>query len=210
MRGLDRLAWRSLRARPLRTLLTMGGVALGVAVLFAGLATNAGIDAAVDRAVSTMVGRADLRVATFGEAGLSGATVDAISRTPGVAVTAPALERRTYLGLELFAPGDALPPPVTVVGIDPAAESALHDLTLSAGSGLARPDEASALVTATLALEDSMSVGAQLTIQGPEAPMTFRIVGILAADGPWGGASGRAVVVPIAMAQRAFGAVGIT
>ena len=71
MRGLNRLAWRGLRARPLRTGLTMAGVALGVAVLFAGLATNAGIDAAVDRAVATMVGSADLRVASFGEGGLS-------------------------------------------------------------------------------------------------------------------------------------------
>ncbi|MBA2299605.1 MAG: hypothetical protein H0W22_02410, partial [Chloroflexi bacterium] len=61
MRGLNRLAWRGLRARPLRTGLTAAGVALGVAVLFAGLATNAGIEAAVDRAVATLVGRADLR-----------------------------------------------------------------------------------------------------------------------------------------------------
>ena len=38
--SLTRLAWRSLRARPLRTLLSALGVALGVAVLFAGLATN--------------------------------------------------------------------------------------------------------------------------------------------------------------------------
>ena len=60
MGGLNGLAWRGLRARPLRTGLTVAGVALGVAVLFAGLATNAGIEAAVDRAVSTLVGQADL------------------------------------------------------------------------------------------------------------------------------------------------------
>ena len=63
MRGLHGLAWRGLRARPMRTTLTTIGVALGVAVLYAGLATNAGIGAAVDRAVGTLVGRADLRVA---------------------------------------------------------------------------------------------------------------------------------------------------
>ena len=71
MRGLHGLAWRGLRARPLRTSLTTIGVALGVAVLYAGLATNAGIGAAVDRAVGTMVGRADLRIAAFGETGLT-------------------------------------------------------------------------------------------------------------------------------------------
>ena len=48
MGGLSAYAWRSLAARPLRTLLTIVGIALGVAVLFAALATNAAIDG-VDR-----------------------------------------------------------------------------------------------------------------------------------------------------------------
>jgi len=60
---LTGLAWRSLRARPLRSLLSGLGVALGVAVLLAGLATNAGIEASVDDTVRDLVGRADLRVA---------------------------------------------------------------------------------------------------------------------------------------------------
>ena len=48
--------------------------------------------------VRDLVGRADLRVAAFGETGLSAETVATIAGTPGVAVAAPALERRTYLG----------------------------------------------------------------------------------------------------------------
>ena len=121
--SLDGLALRSLRARPLRTALSILGVALGVAVLFAGLATNAGIEASIDGTVRELVGRADLRVAAFGEFGLSGATVTTIAGTPGVAVAAPALERRTYLIPDLAA-GTALPPPVTVLGIDPAVDGA--------------------------------------------------------------------------------------
>jgi putative ABC transport system permease protein len=213
MTGLHALAWRSLRARPLRTTLTTIGVALGVAVLYAGLATNAGIDAAVDRAVTTMVGKADLRVASFGEGGLSSATVDTIEALPGVAVAAPTVEQRTYLGLDLFAPGDALPAPVTVVGIVPAAEAALHDLAIGAGTAL--PETASvvapsALVSATLAREDGLRLGDTLEIQGPAAPTTVEVVGILAGDGPWSGATGRAVVVPLAVAQAAFDTVGVT
>ncbi len=210
MRGLNALAWRGLQARPLRSLLTMSGVALGVAVLFAGLATNAGIDASVDRTVAGLVGRADLRVATFGETGLSASTLEAIAATPGVAVVAPTFERRTYLGLDQIGPGDALPAPVTVVGIDPVAEPRLHDLTLRGGAPLVRPDEPSALVSATLAREDGLAVGTELTIQGPEAPMTVRVIGLLAGDGPWAGPSGRAVVVPLGVAQAAFADPGIS
>lgn len=210
MHGLSALAWRGLRARPLRSLLTMSGVALGVAVLFAGLATNAGIDASVDRTVDGLVGRADLRVATFGETGLSGSTLEVIAATPGVAVAAPTFERRTYLGLDQIGPGDSLPAPVTVVGIDPVAEPRLHDLTLLDGSPLVRPDDRSALVSATLAREDGIAVGSDLTIQGPEAPVTVRVIGLLAGDGPWAGPSGRAVVVPLPVAQAAFAESGLS
>src|SRR5262245_59957493 len=138
--SLTALAFRSLRARPLRVPLSILGVALGVAVLFAGLATNAGVEASVQSTVRDLVGRADLRVAAFGETGLSPDTVADVTETPGVAVAAPALERRTYLG-DGLAPGGDLPAPVTVFGIDPTVDGRLHDLALVSGSQLAYPDE---------------------------------------------------------------------
>jgi putative ABC transport system permease protein len=210
VRGLNGLAWRGLRARPLRTGLTAAGVALGVAVLFAGLATNAGIDAAVDRAVTTLVGRADLRVAAFGETGLSDETLDTIAATPGVAVVAPTFERRTYLGAELFAPGDPLPPPVTIAGIDPVAEARLHDLTLSDGPGLVTPGPYDALVSATLAREDGITVGSTIGVSTFDAPVYLRVAGIMTGDGPWAGAGGRAVVLRLDTAQQIFEADGLT
>ena len=71
MRGLVPYAWRSLAARPARSLLTAFGIAIGVAVLVAALAVDAGLDASVQRTVDATVGRADLRVGAFTEAGLS-------------------------------------------------------------------------------------------------------------------------------------------
>jgi hypothetical protein len=58
--GLDRLAWRTIAARPLRSFLTILGIALGVAVLSASLTLGAALDQAVARTVRDMVGRADL------------------------------------------------------------------------------------------------------------------------------------------------------
>ena len=209
MGGLNGLAWRGLRARPMRTGLTIAGVTLGVAVLFAGLATNAGIEAAVDRSVSTLVGRADLRVAAFRESGLSEATLATIVATPGVTVAAPAFERRTYLSAESFGPGDPLPPPVTIAGIEPAAEAALHDLSLSGGTALTgAADEA--LVNATLARQDGLAVGDTIELQTIDAPLHLRIVGILAGDGPWAGGGGRAVVAPLGTVQAIFDTEGLT
>ena len=209
MRGLHGLAWRGLRARPLRTTLTTVGVALGVAVLYAGLATNAGIGAAVDRAVGTLVGSAELRVAAFGEAGLSDESLALIGDAPGVVVAAPSFERRTYIGGGQFGPGP-LPAPVTLVGIDPGREPLIHDLSLVAGASLAPGNDTNALVSATLAREDGLAIGSRLGLQGIDEPVYLRVTGILAADGPWGGPTGRVVVTDLPVARAVFGAEGIT
>ncbi|MEO8438388.1 MAG: ABC transporter permease, partial [Chloroflexota bacterium] len=207
--SLTNLAFRSLRARPLRAVLSALGVALGVAVLFAGLATSAGVEASVKSTVRDMVGRADLRVAAFGENGLTGGTVGIISATPGVAVAAPALERRIYLGPDL-APGAPLPPAVTILGVDPAAEAQLHDLVLVAGSQLSDPDEPSALITEHLAAQDGLAVGSQLTMQAAGDRVSYRVIGIIAGDGPLTGAFGRTVIVPLHTAQAVFAETGVT
>ncbi len=207
--SLTALAFRSLRARPLRAVLSVLGVALGVAVLFAGLATNAGVEASVQSTVRDLVGRADLRVAAFGETGLSPATVADVAGTPGVAVAAPALEQRTYLGADLEQ-GDALAPPVTVLGIDPTVDGRLHDLALVAGSALADPAGPSALITERLAAQDRLAIGSPVDLEGAGTPMRVRVVGIIRGDGPLTGAFGRTVVIPLRTAQTVFGVTGVT
>ena len=207
--SLTRLAWRNLRSRKLRTLLSALGVALGVAVLMAGLATNAGIEASVDRTVGDLVGRAQLRVAAFGDTGLGTDTLRTIQGTPGVAVTAPALQRRIYLGPDVEAPA-TLSPPVTVVGIDPVTEPQLHDLHLLSGSMLREPTEPSALITQQLATEDGLALGSALTMQGAGDRVTYRVIGILAGDAPVNGGFGRIVVVPLQTAQAVFGETAST
>ena len=207
--SLTALAFRSLRARPLRVALSTLGVALGVAVLFAGMATNAGVEASVQSTVLDLVGRAELRVAAFGETGLSPETVATIAATPGVAVAAPALEQRTYLG-DSLASGGELPPPVTVLGIDPTVDGRVHDLVLVSGSALAYPDEPSALITERLAAQDGLGVGSPIVLQGTGDTTTYRVVGIIRGDGPLTGAFGRTVVVPLRTAQAVFGETGVT
>jgi len=205
--GLAALAWRGLAARRLRTLLTVLGIALGVAVLLASLATNAGIDRSIDRPVAQLVGRADLRVAAFQERGLSVATIDAIRATEGVEVAVPALERRIYLRRDADVVGP-LPPPVTVLGIDPQLDALVHDVVIVAGSPLLRADEASAVISERLALADGLSLGSELTVDGAGASERFRVVGIAAGDGPLVGSSGRTVILPIAATARLFAVEG--
>jgi putative ABC transport system permease protein len=208
VRGLVRYAWRGLAARPARSLLTILGIAIGVGVLVAALGVSAGLDASIDRTVASMVGRADVRVAAFAETGLSGATLAQVDAVPGVALAAPAIERRTFLGSEAGRPVST--DPVTVLGIDPSLEPRVRDLTLVRGVALAANDGPSALVTERLAASDAVGVGDELVILGAGAPLHVTVVGVLAGDGPEVGSSGRTVVLPIRTAQALAVADGET
>jgi putative ABC transport system permease protein len=209
VRAANSLARRSLLARPVRTILTVIGIALGTGVLVAGLILNAALDAAADRSVADILGRADVRVAAFEEQGLSPETVAAAATSPGVAVAAPILERRTYP-----LPGAAvatLPAPVTVVGIDPAADSAVRDRALTAGALLGSGEDG-ALVSAELARQDGLGVGSTLTLLGDPAvaPTAFRVVGVLAPSPGNPDPGGRTVVVALEAAQRLFATDRVT
>lgn len=204
--AIDRLAWRTLAARPLRSLLTVVGVALGVGVLAASLTLGAALDAAIDRTVSTMVGRADLRVSAFLEPGLSPEAIGTIVETPGVLEAAAVIERRTFLA---SVPGSPAPDAVTVLGVDPLTYPSLHDLPIAAGSGLTDPDEPVALITESLAESDGYGLGSRLSVLGPGGPLGVRVVGIVPGAGPLPQV-GRTVILPIDTARAALAISGAT
>ena len=161
--GIDRLAWRAVMARPMRSLLTIVGIALGVGVLSASLTLSAALDASVERTVHDLVGRADLRVSAFLDSGLSDDAVRTIASTDGVATVAPVVEKKTFLGGR---PAGGTADAVTVLGIDPPSYGAIHELPLVAGQPLSSPDEPVALVSERLAGDDGYSVGSELTVLG--------------------------------------------
>jgi putative ABC transport system permease protein len=209
--GLSSYAWRSLAARPLRTLLTVVGIGLGVAVLFASLTTNAGIEATIGRTVGDLVGRANLRVEGFTERGLSPASVAAIGETEGVDVAAPILERKTYLAPDpLTPPAATLPPPVTVLGIDPLTYSVLHDHDLSAGVNLADEATVGALISERMARETGLRVGDTIALQGVGEPRPEPIIGIVTGDGPLPTTDGRTVLVGLTEARSTFAVDGVS
>lgn len=213
MRRFSSLAWRNLLARKLRSALTIVGVALGVAVLFASLTASATMDAAVDRAAADEMGRASLRLQALEERGLSPATVAVVKAVPGVALAAPALEQKTYLAVgQNQTPNGPLPPPVTVLGVDPVLEPQVHDRPLSGGRPLRADDVQSAVVTQTLATAERVGVGDTLAVNGAASsgPQIFTIVGIMSGDGSLPDAAGRLIIVPLAAAQSLFDLPGIT
>ena len=209
-RGLTGLAWRSLWARRARTLLTLAGIALGVGVLFAALATNDGIDRSVDRTVRDLVGRADLRISAFAEARPRRTRPSATIRgTAGRRVAAPRIERRTFLapsGVAARRSGRRSPS-------WPSTRRRTRRSTTSPGRPrCAGPGTPTALVSERLATADGLAVGSTITLQGlgDPAASTVTIAGILPGGGPLFDATGRTVVITLDEARVVFGPIGIS
>ena len=135
MRGFVPYAWRGLVARPARSVLTDLRRSRSALPCWSRPSPRApGWTHRSSGPSRPWSGRADLRVAAFAETGLSDATLQALDAVPGVALTAPAIERRAFIG---SAPGRPIvTEPVTVLGIDPTREPRVRDLVVVRGEPL--------------------------------------------------------------------------
>ena len=173
---LAALAWRGLAARRLRTVLTVFGVALGVAMVAGTLLANQATTDAVRQAAAELFGKAELRVRAFDPAGFTPRTVGTIlSRIPGVLDAAPVAERRIVLSR----PPD-LVYNVLVLGVDPAREAAVRTYPLESGTQLSEDRPSDVLVNAAWAQLNGLGLGDRLELTGslPGTP-NVRIAGLM-------------------------------
>jgi putative ABC transport system permease protein len=190
---LSSFAWRSLTARPGRTILTVLGVAFGVALITGTLLASDAATRAVTRAAADLYGGADLRVRAFDADGFSDDSVTGIQALPGVAIAAPVSERRLTISTQ---PGpDEEVFTLLAIGVDPASETALERPVLAAGTPVDDAAPNGVLVSAAWAADHRLGIGDELLLSG-SAPETgpLRIRGLLANTGV-GALSGGSVVM---------------
>src|SRR5918999_3107701 len=86
---------RHLRERKLRTFLTLGGVAAGVALVFSISVINATLLSTFRSSIRDLAGAAEIEVAAPDQGGLPSATVDEVEAVGGVERAVPALRQTT-------------------------------------------------------------------------------------------------------------------
>jgi putative ABC transport system permease protein len=175
---LTSLAWRGLLARPLRTALTVVGVALGVAVLTASIVAGASSEAALRAATADLLGRADVRLRAFDEAGFGPRALQALRSVDGVEAAAPVAQRQL---LVTTAPGeDEEVFTLLVLGVDPVVDPTIREPRLRSGEPLGTTGAPEVLVAASWAAEHGLGIGDELRLAG-DRPGTPRltIVGLL-------------------------------
>jgi putative ABC transport system permease protein len=201
------LRWVSLRRlirSPLRSLLVLFGIALGVSTVVATLATTRSVRAAFGEMTERVSGRADL-VITNGDVGLPLELVEQVDDVPEVAHVAGTIE---IISREPGGEG-----PILILGLDFLGDR--HFLTL-AGEGdesevvvddpisfMNDPD--AILIAKSLADRRGLGVGGTITLLTPDGPRPFTIRGILRDEGLASAFGGWVAVMFQEAAVAAFG-----
>ncbi|MFO0845470.1 MAG: FtsX-like permease family protein [Gemmataceae bacterium] len=191
-----RYATREVLRRPLRTLLTLVGIVLGVAAVAAVSLAEAATRENYVRLFRPVAGRAALEVVPAGGEGTIPPDLAAIETTPGVRSAAPVV----FVPTALLTP--AGPRPLYLLGIDPARDGRVRELTVLEGAGQGL------MVEADYAARNGLTVGQPARLMTMRGPVEVVVTGLLAARGPARFNGGTLGVLPLKDAQALFGVPG--
>ena len=195
---------RNLAADPIRSLITILGVALGVAVVLAIRLANEGILDSFRSSLDHVAGKTQLEVRA-GEPGLDEMLLPTIQATPGVRQAAPVLQAMMPVAGRV---GEGL----LVLGVDLVGDGGIRDYR-GPMPEIREPlrlltDPDAILLTERYARRMGLGIGGAIRLVTPTGPRTFTVRGLLAEVGAARGMEGRVAVLDIAAAQVAFGKLG--
>ncbi len=172
------LAWRYLRGRGARSLLTTLAVVFGVMLTFGLNGILPAMTEAFTHNLLSAAGKVDLTVTSAYNQPFSPEVVNTLLRVPGVAVASPGVQRTVPLPQSADAGPDALAQ-VVVSGIDLATAEQVHDFPLASGRMLGPADNAAVVMNADLAGELGLRLGDRLVLPAAGGTARFTVVGLL-------------------------------
>jgi len=198
------ISWPYVRRHGGRSLLTVAGIAIGIAVFVAMHAANDSVFTAFQQTVSRLAGATELQV-TAGFSGFDEAVLERVQAVPQVAVAAPVIEAVGATGV----PGQGN---LLIIGVDMTGDRSLREYDLESGDAavvddplvfLAQPD--SIMVTAAFARRHGLVANARLPLDTVEGRKDFTVRGILGGGGVSSAFGGNVAVMDIYAAQHVFG-----
>lgn len=206
--------WKHLIFRPIfqekiKMLLTVIGVALGVAVFLAIRLANVSILESFKTSLEAISGRATLQISA-GEAGFDEMILPVIREIEGIQQMSPVVQTTTLLA---GSQGEVL----LVLGVDVLGDSAIREYTFSRQTQATDPtqdflellwDPQAIILTRKFAEEHGFSVDSSIKLAANEKVLTFKVKGLLEQEGTAKAQSGNIAIMDIAAAQVAFNKVG--
>jgi putative ABC transport system permease protein len=198
------ISWPYLKKHAVRSLLTVVGIVLGVAVFVAMHTANQAVFFAFERTVDRIAGAAQLQVSA-GEAGFPEDVLERVQSLAEVQVAVPVIEAPA--GTKLAGQGNIL-----ILGVDMTGDRSLREYDLESGDEaivddplvfLAQPD--SIIITSEFAARNSLAVGDRLTLSTMIGDRAFTVRGIMRSGGLTSAFGGNLAVMDIYAAQLVFG-----
>lgn len=202
MRSLLRLiSLRYVRANPSRTFLTLFGIMLGVAVVFAIDVVNSSVMSSFRSAMETISGKTALTVS--GPTGIPEELLEQVRAVPGVTTAVPVIEENAH---DLN--HDAQ---LVVLGVDTLSDSEVRDYEVTADDVKIEDDVAflndphGVIVTTSFAKRHNVKNGDVLTLETVSGKHDYTVRGTLAARGSAKVFGGDLLLMDVYAAQIAFG-----
>ena len=204
MRLLGLISWPYLKKHAVRSLLTVIGIVLGVAVFVAMHTANQAVFFAFERTVDRIAGASQLQV-TAGEAGFPEEALERVQAIADVQVAVPVIEAPA--ATRLAGQGNIL-----ILGVDMTGDRSLRDYDLESGDEaviddplvfLAQPD--SIIITNEFAARNNLRVGDRLTLSTMIGDKPFTVRGIMRSGGLTSAFGGNLAIMDIYAAQQVFG-----
>jgi putative ABC transport system permease protein len=198
------ISWPYVRKHGLRSLLTMLGIAMGVAVYVSMHLANEAVLGSFAETVNRIAGRTQLQI-TAGEPGFDETVLERVQALTDVKVAVPIIEAVVGTGLE--GQGSLL-----ILGVDMTGDRSLRDYALEAGEDavvddplvfLAQPD--SIIVTSQFASRNGLRPGDRLPLDTAQGIKPFTVRGILTSSGLTSAFGGNLAIMDVYAAQFVFG-----
>jgi putative ABC transport system permease protein len=204
------LVWRHVIGEIPRTALTVGGVALGVAVYVAVATANVEILRSFEQAILGVAGRTTLQIT--GNTGIAGGfdetIIEAVSHADGVLLAAPVIEVPAILNQNSR-------PPVTlpILGVDLLAESSVRDYRVMEADAKETDwerylDPDAIFLGRKLAERHGLSVGMPLDVSAGALSRRLVVRGLLEGQGPGKSTLEELAVMDVAATQFTFERLG--
>jgi putative ABC transport system permease protein len=163
-----------------RSLLTGGGIVLGVAILFGVLVANATTQKGVDNLIESITGRSDVVAGPVGafDASLPSGTIEKLRRLPDVETVVGNYGFGTALRDHPSKDDPDEPTDVAVSGIVPSEAQKLRDYEFASGR-FAAPGRNELAISKDLSEDIDVGIGDRLTITGRRATAPLTVVGVV-------------------------------
>ncbi|MBK9153246.1 MAG: ABC transporter permease [Chloracidobacterium sp.] len=204
--GRSLITIRQWQRHKLRLVLTILGIALGVAVFFAVRITNSALIDSLQSTINKLAGRSTIQIVA-GETGFSEDVLRVVRGTEGVELAEPVCE--------IFATLDGpAAEKIMILGLDTTSDLTLYQGTfdqesLSISNPLAFSSRGDSIaITHSLAERLGVGEGGRIRVNIQSGPMEFTVRGLFRSTGAGDIFDGNVAVMDIAAAQDAFGRTG--